>query len=647
MRIPDPKAVTAEEAYLGYKAEIIEESELKPSLYEPYLHFDAWLAYWCGLTNTYPTDENGNPEMLCDEEALVAYLSGVTDTYPEEIKDPYDVRITGYLRYLCSYRFGRPEYPVTNSEFYLSLLDAPHTSNETPSADIELDTSEGKLIDVKAYGDTTQETLTGKNLLATSLDTLKYINTLGTWTNNVYVYNGITYTVNDDLTIDVNGSAAENAPSYFIINNTSSLTASTDYILNGCPPDGGVQSYSIRLYDSGAYTSDTGSGLSFTYGTQNLVRINIFGGTTVTNKLFKPMIRLATVTDDTYEKFVGGIPSPNPDYPQDIQVVTGEQTVKFNGKNILPITMQNQTLNGITYTVNEDKSITMSGTATSRSEPRLYQAVPGAPTVVLKSGVTYHNSMDTILYWYSNNYHAVEPGGNYTPVADELIQFAFVRVENGETVNTTIYPQLEQGSTATSYEPYQSQDYTVDLGSTELAKIGNYQDYIYKSGDGWYVHKETGDSVLKGTEDWILGQNLTNTSHFIISDLTTIFTGAAVPPNDTTLGYCLSDHFEEKANLYNIDQVGIDFHANKNLIVSVPNSISTTTANFKTWLISNNTLVYYRLATPTDTKITDSTLISQLEDLAGADTYNEKTYIKVTANDPNLPALLKVEAYKY
>ena len=53
------------------------------------------------------------------------------------------------------------------------------------------------------------------------------------------------------------------------------------------------------------------------------------------------------------------------------------------------------------------------------------------------------------------------------------------------------------------------------------------------------------------------------------------------------------------------------------------------------------------LATATDTQITDGTLIGQLNALAGADTYNEKTYIKVTANDPNLPALLKVEAYKY
>jgi hypothetical protein len=71
------------------------------------------------------------------------------------------------------------------------------------------------------------------------------------------------------------------------------------------------------------------------------------------------------------------------------------------------------------------------------------------------------------------------------------------------------------------------------------------------------------------------------------------------------------------------------------------------TTALKTWLSTNNTTVYYALATPTDTKITDSTLIGQLDALAGADTYDGKTYIKVTATNPNLPALLKVEAYKY
>jgi hypothetical protein len=74
---------------------------------------------------------------------------------------------------------------------------------------------------------------------------------------------------------------------------------------------------------------------------------------------------------------------------------------------------------------------------------------------------------------------------------------------------------------------------------------------------------------------------------------------------------------------------------------------SSTGANWEAWLGSNNTTAYYALATPTDTRITDAMLVGQLEALAGADTYNEKTYIKVTATEPNLSSLLKVEAYKY
>ena len=59
MKVPDPKANTTTEAYLAYKAGYLEESELKPVLYEPYLHFDAWLAYWAGLANDYPVKNVG------------------------------------------------------------------------------------------------------------------------------------------------------------------------------------------------------------------------------------------------------------------------------------------------------------------------------------------------------------------------------------------------------------------------------------------------------------------------------------------------------------------------------------------------------------------------------------------------------------
>ena len=58
-----------------------------------------------------------------------------------------------------------------------------------------------------------------------------------------------------------------------------------------------------------------------------------------------------------------------------------------------------------------------------------------------------------------------------------------------------------------------------------------------------------------------------------------------------------------------------------------------TLENFKTWLSTHNTEVYYPLATPTTTEITDSTLISQLEALNGAKSYNPQTNISQENND--------------
>ena len=43
-----------------------------------------------------------------------------------------------------------------------------------------------------------------------------------------------------------------------------------------------------------------------------------------------------------------------------------------------------------------------------------------------------------------------------------------------------------------------TQQYPITLGSTELCKIGDYQDYIYKDGDDWYVHKEISKIILNG-----------------------------------------------------------------------------------------------------------------------------------------------------
>ena len=66
-------------------------------------------------------------------------------------------------------------------------------------------------------------------------------------------------------------------------------------------------------------------------------------------------------------------------------------------------------------------------------------------------------------------------------------------------------------------------------------------------------------------------------------------------------------------------------------------------AGWKTWLASNPTTVYYALATPTTTEITDEALVGQLEALASALGYDGVT--NIMSASPELPAILSVSTY--
>lgn len=522
MRIPDPKANTTTEAYLAYKAGYLEESELKSKLYKPDWHFDGWLAYWAGLTNTYPLDENGDPEMLCDEEALVAYLSGVTDTYPEEIKNPYDVRIVGYLKHLAAKRWPEPDYPVNNEEFYLSTMEPTHTSNPTPSADIELDTSEGKIISVEAYGDTFQQTYSGKNLLNTSNANTTTVNGVTSYrSNGVYYLSGTNTKTNAAWVLP--NTQNTNLPT-FEIGQTYTMS------FKGTMPNGiyaqlnAVKTSTGTQYNLGTIRNTVPSA-TFTidsdYSRTAQLFIGVMPAATNVDCNFAIQIEKGS-TATSYEPYTGGQPSPSPDYPQEVEVVTGNVEVTI-----------------------------------------------------------------------SNN-------------------------DNSE-----------------------SKTLPVSLGNIELCKIDNYQDYLYKSNGKWYKYNAINKMVLNGSEIWGLQSiNSYGIANFQKSQ------SVDTIPGQANLSFC--DTFSPQTTLISAAKdVGYFLNTAKVLFIRFDSSIANTAATFRTWLSQHNVTFYYVLGTARSTEITDSTLIAQLNALAGADTYDEKTYIKVTANDPNLPALLKVEAYKY
>ena len=513
-------------------------------------------------------------------------------------------------------------------------------------------TMNAKLSDVKMYGDTTQQTYSGKNKLAYTLASLKTANTTGTWTDNVYISNGITYTVNDDLTVTASGSTAVGVPSHFVINSAISLTSGTEYILSGSPSGGSVVSYSMRLYDGGTYMSDTGSGVSFTYGTQTIVRINVAANINIGTKLFSPMIRLASVTDSTYEPYVGGTASPNPDYPQDVNVVTGTQTVGVCGKNLAQVTAANGY--NITATLSNGE-VNINGTMSAAGNVSMpmstsLKAGTAYTLSVIGTGTVSGSGYKTIYLNYGEGSKTVGVVSSnttrtysFTPTNDVSNATLSFDLANGTAfTNYNVKIQIEKGS-ATTYEPYQGASYTVRLGSLELCKIGDYQDYIYKSGDDWYVKKETGKVVLNGSETWNGGTS-TGSPNFLYAYTSAIDSLAKYGEAQALCDYLtlsttkLVSASEVTSSLFSVKTTSSDELYKIRIIIS--NSVASTINNFKTWLSTHNMSVYYVLATATDTQITDTTLIVELEDIHEWMT----RYGYQSSVTGNLPMIIKQDA---
>lgn len=127
--------------------------------------------------------------------------------------------------------------------------------------------------------------------------------------------NGITFTDNGDGTITANGTATANANFTIVDRVTSGYTLPIEeYIMSGCPNGGGSSKYGLfaaRTVNGAStpYGWDYGNGLSFdvTDGTAPTgIIIRIVSGATVSNLTFKPMIRLASDTDDTWVPYYDG-----------------------------------------------------------------------------------------------------------------------------------------------------------------------------------------------------------------------------------------------------------------------------------------------------------------------------------------------------
>lgn len=153
-------------------------------------------------------------------------------------------------------------------------------------------------------------------------------------------------------------------------------------------------------------------------------------------------------------------------------------------KNLLNITVSTTTINGVTFTVNEDKSITLNGTSNATTSLRISNEKITKPMNYIFGITTDFSSIEHNFevggYVYDSNgtYKGTLSTSNPTILLNngEYVTNWFIYFTSGATFNDfTIYPQLEKGNVATDYVEHKEFS-NKQIYSTNEIKIGTWID---------------------------------------------------------------------------------------------------------------------------------------------------------------------------
>lgn len=342
------------------------------------------------------------------------------------------------------------------------------------------DSDDGKIMDMVLYGRSEQKQYSGKNLLNPTLQTT--------------TQNGVTCTNNGDGTYTVNGTATGIAAFVVYYNFADVYGSASSLKMVGCPSGGSAQKYFLRSYRKGGnpeILDEYGSGISigsFKESESNIAII-VKSGATVNNLIFKPMLTTdTTATYADFEPYTGGIPSPNPDYPQEIKSVV-KPRVKVCGKNLLNTTLQTTTQSGVTFTANGDGTYTLNGIAKALIDVSL------SKNFHIENGKMYRitgwvKNVSGSIYLVNGKDSAGDTGDGVTFTyidATNDSKVIHIQIPKGAIINNVIIKPMictDASATYDDFEPYHEQTVTLpyDLYGVKVPSGGNVtidgQEYV-------------------------------------------------------------------------------------------------------------------------------------------------------------------------
>lgn len=321
-------------------------------------------------------------------------------------------------------------------------------STEGTSIDIN-DSADYQVREMIPNGNVVQNSTTGKNLF--NMDGNPIVDRLSSA--------GYTLKYNDDKTITINGTGT-GAYKYLTWNLT--LEAGT-YIANGCPSGGSQNGYSFLIDVGSSSYWDYGNGVSFTLTAKTTIQLHpIRTGSdipTFNNVTFKPMIRLSSITDASYEPYTGGIASPNPQY---------EQPINSAGDNINLFDKTANITRGYTYT--------STGETTQLNNcfvQEKYIEVESSKEYILSTTNSYISETDyrLVICEYDSSKNFIKRNLSSTQYYKITTSATTKYVRLCASTVTIDELKFEHGSIATPYSPYGMGSINEVISNKNLFKI--------------------------------------------------------------------------------------------------------------------------------------------------------------------------------
>ena len=150
--------------------------------------------------------------------------------------------------------------------------------------------------------------------------------------------------------------------------------------------------------------------------------------------------------------------------------------------------------------------------------------------------------------------------------------------------------QVEKGSVATDYAPYQSQILNIDLQGNKLCSKSDVKDKLIIKNGRAKILKKIGEIVVKEVGNvYSINSDIPNTTYVkiysILKDNPSASSKVALP---------MSNYLPGK-HIYAIDQIGI-YTDSSDVAFRLPKAIGTTKKEINAWLSTHNLIIYYVLA---------------------------------------------------